>query len=192
MRNQGRKTVTAIAATQVAQTIIGWFIWLLNVLFKSPFTRISESYSVGSFSYSKTSTSQRNFTFDASRLQNKCPLSRLSKLQMGSVGTEMNRKKMKLILLTLEIISHDERDNKFDLAKFSTSCFANSTQKNQIKINQLTEVVERWFDGEEKKVISSSNSFSAFQYSVIASNRFTLDKWFLSINILACVRRQRW
>lgn len=36
---------------------------------------------------SNTSTSQRNFTFDESRRQNKSPVSWRSKLQIGSVGT---------------------------------------------------------------------------------------------------------
>lgn len=100
MRNHGRSTVIAIAAKQVAHTRTGLFIWLLNVLLMSPLTNIRESFSAGSLIYSRTSTSQRNLTFDASRRQNRCPLSRLSKLHIGSGGTENIYSEIKIYLLS--------------------------------------------------------------------------------------------
>jgi hypothetical protein len=120
----------------VAQTIIGWFIWLLKVLLRSPLTSISESCSKGSFSYSRTSTSHLNLTFDASRRQNKCPLARLSKLQIGSDGTENIKIKNILFILTF---LHRKFIATFDL-HISYSFHSNFSllERNQINfINQF-------------------------------------------------------
>ena len=55
---------------------------------------------------SKTSTSQRNFTFDESRRQNKSPVSCRSKLQIGSFGTKNWRKKKKTKKGEKQLIYH--------------------------------------------------------------------------------------
>lgn len=78
MSNQGRRTVMASAAMQVAATSTALFdLWPPSVW--------SIRCSLGSFSNSRTSTSYRNRTLDASRRQNKRPESRRSRLQSGSI-----------------------------------------------------------------------------------------------------------
>lgn len=84
-------TVTAMAQTHVAQTTSGFEIRLFCRQSCSPLTRNCSS-SAGSFTNSKTSTSQRNLTFDDSLLQNRWPLSLLSKHQIGSDGTTKQKK----------------------------------------------------------------------------------------------------
>lgn len=87
MSSHGSSTVTAIAQMHVEMTTIGCDIVSFLKACRSPLTRICSS-SNGLFVNSSTSTSHRNFTFDASRLQNRWPDSRRSRLQ--SSGTEKN------------------------------------------------------------------------------------------------------
>lgn len=85
IRNQGRTTVTAMAATQVAHTTIMLDRWC-SFFSLSSLSVISSWSSQGSLVNSSTSTSYRNLTLEDSRRQKRWPESRRSRHQIGSCG----------------------------------------------------------------------------------------------------------